>query len=123
MAGSSRKDFECISSSYPLRDYQVCNGPLINLLMFNSSNKNKAGDINSLWNLLVLFFFFFCFFFFLFFFCFFVFFCFLLFVFFFCVFFFFFVMFFCVFFFSHRQRFRFFRSMVWKQSIQTPNFP
>ena len=29
------------------------NGPLVNLLIFNSSNKNKAGDINSLWNLLV----------------------------------------------------------------------
>ena len=24
MAGSSRKDFECITSSYPLLDYQVC---------------------------------------------------------------------------------------------------
>ena len=30
------------------------NGPLVNLPIFNSSNKNKAGDINSLWNLLVL---------------------------------------------------------------------
>ena len=29
------------------------NGPLVNLLIFNSSNKNKAGDINSLWNSLV----------------------------------------------------------------------
>ena len=29
------------------------NGPLVNLLIFNSSNKHKAGDINSLWNLLV----------------------------------------------------------------------
>ena len=29
------------------------NGPLVNLAIFNSSNKNKAGDINSLWNLLV----------------------------------------------------------------------
>ena len=29
------------------------NGPLVNLPIFNSSNKNKAGDINSLWNLLV----------------------------------------------------------------------
>ena len=28
-------------------------GPLVNLLIFNSSNKNKAGDINSRWNLLV----------------------------------------------------------------------
>ena len=35
------------------------NGPLVNLPIFNSSNKNKAGDINSLWNLLVLFWFFF----------------------------------------------------------------
>ena len=24
MAGSSRKDFECITTCYPLRDYQVC---------------------------------------------------------------------------------------------------
>ena len=30
------------------------NGPLFNLPIFNSSNKNKAGDINSLWNLLVI---------------------------------------------------------------------
>ena len=29
------------------------NGPVVNLPIFNSSNKNKAGDINSLWNLLV----------------------------------------------------------------------
>ena len=29
------------------------NGPLVNLPIFNSSNKNKAGDINSLWNFLV----------------------------------------------------------------------
>ena len=29
------------------------NGPLVNLLIFNSSNKNKAGDMNSLWNLLI----------------------------------------------------------------------
>ena len=29
------------------------NGPLVNLPIFNTSNKNKAGDINSLWNLLV----------------------------------------------------------------------
>ena len=113
MAGSSRKDFECISSSYPLRDYQVCNGPLINLLMFNSSNKNKAGDINSLWNLLV---FFFCFFFFFVFCYLWVFLCFFF-------FFFFFFCFLCVFFFPPTKDVRFFRSMVWKQSIQTPNFP
>ena len=31
------------------------NGPLVNFLIFNRSNKNKAGDINSLWNLFVLF--------------------------------------------------------------------
>ena len=31
----------------------MTNGPLVNLPIFNSSNKNKAGDINSLWNLLV----------------------------------------------------------------------
>ena len=30
-------------------------GRLVNLPIFNSSNKNKAGDINSLWNLLVYF--------------------------------------------------------------------
>ena len=30
------------------------NGPLVNLPIFNSSNKNKAGDINSIWNLLVI---------------------------------------------------------------------
>ena len=29
------------------------NGPLVNLPIFNTSNKNKAGDINSPWNLLV----------------------------------------------------------------------
>ena len=34
------------------------NGPLVNFTIFNTSNKNKAGDINSPWNLLVLFFFF-----------------------------------------------------------------
>ena len=33
--------------------YRTNFGPLVNLLIFNSSNKNKAGDINSLWNLLV----------------------------------------------------------------------
>ena len=27
--------------------------PLVNLPIFNSLNKNKAGDINSLWSLLV----------------------------------------------------------------------
>ena len=31
------------------------NGPLVNLPILNTSNKNKAGDINSLWNLLVIF--------------------------------------------------------------------
>ena len=31
----------------------MTNGPLVNLPIFNSSNKNKVGDINSLWNLLV----------------------------------------------------------------------
>ena len=35
------------------------NGPLVKLLIFNSSNKNKAGDINSQWNLLVFLFVFF----------------------------------------------------------------
>ena len=34
------------------------NGPLVNFTIFNTSNKNKAGDINSPWNLLV---FFYCF--------------------------------------------------------------
>ena len=29
------------------------NGPLVNLPIFNTSNKNKVGDINSPWNLLV----------------------------------------------------------------------
>ena len=29
------------------------NGPLVNLPIFNTSDKNKAGDINSLWDLLV----------------------------------------------------------------------
>ena len=29
------------------------NGPLVNFTIFNTSNKNKAGDINSPWNLLV----------------------------------------------------------------------
>ena len=38
------------------------NGPLVSLPIFNSSNKNKAGDINSVWNLLVCFFFVFFFF-------------------------------------------------------------
>ena len=28
-------------------------GPLVNFTIFNTSNKNKAGDINSPWNLLV----------------------------------------------------------------------
>ena len=37
------------------------NGPLVNLPIFNSSNKNKAGDINSRWNLLICFVLFFCF--------------------------------------------------------------
>ena len=45
MAGSSRKDFECIATGYPLRDYQVCStsaplseryssNPLILILIF-----------------------------------------------------------------------------------------
>ena len=29
------------------------NGPLVNFTIFNTSNKNKVGDINSPWNLLV----------------------------------------------------------------------
>ena len=29
------------------------NGPLVNFTIFNTSNKNKAGDINSPWNLIV----------------------------------------------------------------------
>ena len=36
-----------------LGNWYRTNGPLVNLPIFNSSNKNKAGDINSLWNLLV----------------------------------------------------------------------
>ena len=32
-------------------------GPLVNFTIFNTSNKNKAGDINSPWNLLVIFYF------------------------------------------------------------------
>ena len=31
----------------------MTNGPLVNFTIFNTSNKNKAGDINSPWNLLV----------------------------------------------------------------------
>ena len=38
MAGSSSKDFECITSGYPLRDYQVC----ITKEIFCYSAKNKS---------------------------------------------------------------------------------
>ena len=36
-----------------LCEWYRTNGPLVNLPIFYSSNKNKVGDINSLWNLLV----------------------------------------------------------------------
>ena len=38
MAGSSNKDFECITSGYPLRDYQVC----ITKEIFSYSAKSKS---------------------------------------------------------------------------------
>ena len=38
MAGSSSKDFECITSGYPLRDYQVC----ITKEIFCYSAKSKS---------------------------------------------------------------------------------
>ena len=38
MAGSSSKDFECITSGYPLRDYQVC----ITKEIFSYSAKSKS---------------------------------------------------------------------------------
>ena len=38
-----------------LGNWYRTNGPLVNFTIFNASNKNKAGDINSPWNLLVLF--------------------------------------------------------------------
>ena len=36
-----------------LGNWYRTNGPLVNFTIFNTSNKNKAGDINSPWNLLV----------------------------------------------------------------------
>ena len=38
-----------------LGNWYKTNGPLVNFTIFNTSNKNKAGDINSPWNLLVFF--------------------------------------------------------------------
>ena len=35
-----------------LGNWYRINGPLVNFTIFNTSNKNKAGDINSPWNLL-----------------------------------------------------------------------
>ena len=36
-----------------LGNWYRTNGPLVIFIIFNTSNKNKAGDINSPWNLLV----------------------------------------------------------------------
>ena len=36
-----------------LGNWYRTNAPLVNFTIFNTSNKNKAGDINSPWNLLV----------------------------------------------------------------------
>ena len=42
-----------------LGNWYRTNGPLVNFTIFNTSNKNKAGNINSPWNLLVIIIFFF----------------------------------------------------------------
>ena len=36
-----------------LGNWYRTNGPLVNFTIFNTSDKNKVGDINSPWNLLV----------------------------------------------------------------------
>ena len=48
MAGSSRKDFKCITTGYPLQDYQVCsvvyrNEVTRDMLTFKGVMKKKMG--------------------------------------------------------------------------------